>query len=431
MTIDRRRGSDFGLSVDCISNGALRTVKILQEAGYSSYIVGGGVRDLLLNKQPKDFDIATEAHPEEICSLFRQGRLIGKRFRLVHVKHNGHLFEVATFRANYSHKIRKNLSIKKWCIAADNKYGTLEEDLIRRDFTINAMYYDPFGDELICHPDAVSDLENKCLRSIGSPKQRYSEDPVRILRALRLATKLNLNLDPETEAQIIPNYKLLLNVPNARLFEECKKSFFCGASLKLFQRLEHFGLFELMFPQTIDAMNNHPKSKTFRHFLKLLFGDTDKRVASSEHLTPAFTIAGLWWLPIYIGVEKHSSKRSSLSNIRKNKINEVAMKQRSRISIPKHILDTVHNIYSLQPYFRSRKKREIEQLIDARYFRAAYDFFHLLSKAKLIDGDDYRWWEKFQQLNNKKRGLMITERTKKRHKLKHPKFVKQSESVQC
>ena len=429
MTIDRRRGSDFGLSVDCISKGALNTVQTLQEAGYSSYIVGGGVRDLLLKKKPKDFDIATAAHPEEIRHLFRRCRLIGKRFRLAHVRHKKHLFEVATYRANYLHSTHKNLSAKKRYTAADNKYGTLEEDLIRRDFTINAMYYDPFGDELLCHPDAIGDLENKCLRSIGNPQQRYREDPVRILRALRLSTKLDLNLDPETKAQIIPNYRLLLNVPKARLFEECKKSFFCGASFKLFQKLEDYGPLELMFPQTTKAMRNHPKAEAFRHFLKLLFNATDKRIAVSDHVMPAFTIAGLWWLPIYIRVMKHSTKISNLADLRKKKIDEVAKIQRSHITIPRPILDTIHDIYSLQPYFRSREKKEIEHLINARHFRAAYDFFYLLSKAKLIDGGDYRWWEKFQQLNNKKRNLMIIERIKKHHKLKHPKLEKQS--VQC
>lgn len=429
MIIDRRRGSDFGLSVDCISKGALNILKTLQKAGYSSYIVGGGVRDLLLNKKPKDFDIATAAHPEEIRPLFKRCTLIGKRFRLAHVKHKRHLFEVATFRANYLHNAQKSLPAKKRYIAADNKYGTLEEDLIRRDFTINAMYYDPFGDELLCHPDAVGDLENKCLRSIGNPRQRYNEDPVRILRALRLSTKLDLNLDHETEAQIIPNYKLLLNVPRARLFEECKKSFFCGASFKLFQRLEDYGIIELMFPQTTEAMRDHAEVKTFRYFLKLLFNATDKRIAVSDSVIPAFTIAGLWWLPIYIKAMNHPTKIPNPTDFRRKEIDEVARAQRLHITIPRHILNTIHDIYGLQPYFRSREKEEIENLINARHFRTAYDFYCLLSRAELIDGDDYKWWKKFQQLKNKKRGLMITARTQKNHKSKHLKLKKQS--VQC
>ncbi len=429
MITDRRQGCDLGLSVDCISKEALKVLKILQKAGYSSYIVGGGVRDLLLGRQPKDFDIVTSAHPEKIRRLFGQCRLIGKRFRLAHVFYNQHIFEVATFRASHSDKERENLSVKKWCIAEDNKYGTLDEDLMRRDFTVNAMYYDPFSDELICHPQAISDLENKCLRVIGDPLQRYQEDPVRILRGLRLATKLDLNLETETEAQIIPNRALLLNIPHARLFEECKKLFCCGTSLGLFQRLKHFGLFELLFPQTADAMKHHPKADNFKHFLKLLFSATDTRIALSEPVTPAFIIAGLWWLPIYIRVGKQSVRRADLAKIREKKINEVAMIQRSRIAIPRYVLNTIYDIYNLQPYFSSRNKKEINRLIDARRFRAAYDFLGLLSRAELADISNYKWWEKFQQLNKKQRDLMIADKTKKYNKYKYSKHAKQS--VQC
>ncbi len=429
MIIDRRQGCDFGLSADCISKEALKVVKILQKAGYSSYIVGGGVRDLLLGRKPKDFDIATAAHPEKIRRLFKQCRLIGKRFRLAHVFYNKHIFEVATFRASHSDKERENLSVQKWCVAEDNKYGTLEEDLMRRDFTINAMYYDPFSDELICHPQAIFDLEYRCLRSIGNPSQRYQEDPVRILRGLRLATKLDLILETETEARIIPNRALLLNIPHARLFEECKKLFCCGASLRLFQRLEHFGLFELLFPQTADAMKHHPKADDFKHFLELLFSATDTRIALSEPVTPAFIIAGLWWLPIYIRVRKQSGRRESLAKIREKKISEVAMIQRSRISIPRYILNTIYDIYNLQPYFSSRNKKEINKLIDSRRFRAAYDFLYLLSEAKLANMNVCKWWEKFQQLDKEQRDLMIADKVKNYNKYKYSKRTKQS--TQC
>ena len=427
--MDHRRGCDFGLSSDCISQEALKVLKVLQKAGYSSYIVGGGVRDLLLGRQPKDFDIATAAHPEKIRRLFRHCRLIGKRFRLAHVIYNKHIFEVATYRANHLNKARDNLSIKKWCVTEDNKYGTLEEDLVRRDFTINAMYYDPFSDELICHPKAISDLENKCFRAIGNPLQRYREDPVRILRGLRLAAKLDLSIETETEAQIIPSHMLLLNIPHARLFEECKKLFFCGSLLKLFQRLEHFGLFELLFPQTTDAMKNHPKSEAFRHFLELLFAATDTRIALSEPVTPAFIFAGLWWLPVYIRVGKRSGKRYSLAKIREKEVGKVAMIQRSRIAIPRYILNIIYDIYNLQPYFGSRNKKEINRLINAQRFRAAYDFLGLLSKAELADISNYQWWEKFQQLNKKQRDLMIADKTKKHYKYKYQKHAKQS--MQC
>ena len=429
MSIDCRRGCDFGLSVDCISKEALKVLKTLQRAGYSSYIVGGGVRDLLLGRQPKDFDIATAAHPEKIRRLFRQCRLIGKRFRLAHVFYNRHIFEVATFRASHSDKERKNLSVQKWCVAEDNKYGTLDEDLMRRDFTINAMYYDPFSDELICHPQAISDLEHKCLRAIGNPSQRYQEDPVRILRGLRLATKLDLNLETETEAQIIPNCALLLNIPHARLFEECKKLFCCGASLRLFQKLKYFGLFELLFPQTADAMKDHPKADDFKHFLELLFSATDTRIALSEPVTPAFIIAGLWWLPIHIKVGKQSAQRTNLIKFREKKIGEVAMIQRSRIAIPRYILNTIYDIYNLQPYFCSRNKKEINRLIDARRFRAAYDFLYLLSEAKLADINVCKWWGKFQQLDEKQRNLMIEDRVQKYNKYKY--FRRTKQSMQC
>ena len=424
MAIDRRQGSDFGLSVDCISKEALKVVKVLQKAGHQSYIVGGGVRDLLLGRKPKDFDIATSAHPEKIRRLFKRCRLVGKRFRLAHVFDNRQMLEVATFRAGNSDKEQKNLSVQKWCLVSDNKYGTLEEDLVRRDFTINAMYYDPFSDALICHPDAISDLENKCLRMIGDPLRRYREDPVRMLRAVRLAAKLDLNLEHETEEQIIPNRLLLENIPHARLFEESKKSFCCGASCDFFQKLEQFQLFALLFPQTADTMKNHPKAKAFKHFLKLLFSATDARVALSEPVMPAFIIAGLWWLAIYIRMEKQSANRKNLVKIREKKIDEVAMIQRSRIAIPRYILHIIYDIYNLQPYFTSCYKKDIDYLIQTRRFRAAYGFFCLLSKAELADLNDCKWWEEFQQADKKQRNAMIENRTKKHSEHNHSKQEK-------
>ena len=410
MTIVYKKGHDFGLSKNCISKEALKVIKVLQKAGHRSYIVGGGVRDLLLNKQPKDFDIATDAHPEKIRRLFKRCRLIGKRFRLAHVFYNGHLLEVATFRAELSNKKHKNLSIKKWCTVSNNRYGTLEEDLMRRDFTINAMYYDPLSDELICHPNALSDIAGKCLRVIGNPPQRYREDPVRILRGLRLATKLGLNLEAEAERQIIPNRLLLLHIPSARLFEECKKLFCCGAAQQIFAKLRQFQLLELLFPQTEYALENHPKAEAFEHFLHLLFNDTDRRINLAEPVTPAFTIAGLWWLPIYDRVKTQPNKRLTYIRLWQKKTDEIAAIQRAQVAIPKYILHLIHEIYRLQSYFKSRSKRNINGLFQARRFRAAYDFFYLLSKAGLADMNDCRWWETFQQVDKKKRDLMIADR---------------------
>lgn len=426
MTIERRRGRDFGLSADCISKQARKVVEILQKAGYSSYIVGGGVRDLLLNKQPKDFDIATAAYPEKIRRLFRRCRLVGKRFKLAHVFQGDHLLEVATFRASRSDKINKHFSVKKWCVIADNRYGTLEEDLIRRDFTVNAMYYDPFSDELICHPKALSDLENKCLRIIGDPQQRYREDPVRMLRGVRLATKLDLNLEKEAQAQIVPNRNLLLNIPSARMFEECKKLFCCGASHNIFQQLKHLRLFNLLFPQTADLMNTHPKAKAFERFLGLLFSNTDARIAVAAPVTPAFVIAGLWWLPIYSKVGQCYGKRLRPTIFWEQNINRVAALQRTRIAIPRYILNFIYEIYRLQPYFTGRRIKDINYLISARRFRAAYDFFYLLSEAGLADMDDCKWWEKFQQVDRKQRNTMISDRTKTHTKTKPTKRVKLS-----
>ena len=427
MTVEHKKGHNFGLSVNSISQEALHVIKVLQESGYQSYIVGGGVRDLLLNKQPKDFDIATAAHPDKIRRLFKRCRLVGKRFRLAHVFHNGHMLEVATFRAGRSDKERKNLSVKKWCVIADNKYGTLEEDLMRRDFTINAMYYDPFADELICHPRALSDIKHKCLRVIGDPVHRYSEDPVRMLRGLRLAAKLGLKLERKAEAQIIPNRSLLLNIPPARMFEEFKKLFGCGASLQVFEELKRFRLFEVLFPQTADIMKTHPKTEAFGHFLKLLLRDTDTRIAASKPVTPAFTIAGLWWLPIYHSVGQRRGKRSNIAILRRRKINEIFKIQCSRIAIPRYLLRIIHEVYRLQPYLSSHSKRDINHLIQAKYFRASYDFFCLLSRAQLANVDDCKWWEKFQQVDQKQQDLMIADRTKRYSRGKTSRRPKVSE----
>ncbi|MBC6414525.1 MAG: polynucleotide adenylyltransferase PcnB [Chromatiales bacterium] len=416
------KGKNFGLSRNCISKEALAVIKVLQRAGYRSYIVGGGVRDLLLNKQPKDFDIATAAHPAKIRNLFKRCRLIGKRFRLAHVFYNGDLLEVATFRTGPSNKTHENLSIKNWCVVSDNRYGTLEEDLMRRDFTVNAMYYDPFNDDLICHPNALSDIEDRCLRVIGNPLQRYREDPVRMLRGLRLATKLGLNLEQEAKRQIIPNRSLLLNIPPARLFEECKKLFLCGALQQIFEKLRKFQLLELLFPQTEDVLRTHPKAEAFEHFLNLLFSETDRRIASAKSVNPAFTIAGLWWLSIDDRVRKQSNKRLSHTGLWQRKTDEIAAIQHSRVAIPKYILHLIYEIYRLQPYFTSHNKSNIYSLIRSRRFRAAYDFFHLLAKAELADMDTCQWWKTFQQVDQQQRGSMIADRIKgySEHHLYHP-----------
>ncbi|HET7922506.1 MAG TPA: polynucleotide adenylyltransferase PcnB, partial [Gammaproteobacteria bacterium] len=288
--------AEHAISRANISESALKVLYRLKQAGHEPYLVGGGVRDLLLGREPKDFDVATDASPEQVQALFRNCRLIGRRFRLAHVHFGRDIVEVATFRA--AHEERHALAqTENGRILRDNVYGTLEQDAFRRDFTVNALYYDIRDFSIVDYVDGMADLRAGQLRLIGDPDQRYREDPVRMLRAARFAAKLGFRLHADTERPIAALAPLLADIPPARLFEEILKLFLYGFGAQAFEVLRRLGLFAPLFPRTEAALRLEEEG--FPHvFISRALASTDARVAQARPVTPAFLFAALLWEPV-------------------------------------------------------------------------------------------------------------------------------------
>ena len=271
----------------------MRVVRLLGKAQFEAYFVGGVVRDLLSGEEPKDFDVATDARPRQVCRVFgRASRIIGRRFRLALIIYNRKTIEVATFRSETKNPLITGGAIK------ENTYGSLEEDMERRDFTVNSMYYNPFTDKLICHEKAISDLEAKRLRTIGNATERFTEDPVRMLRAVRFVSRLNLQMAASEVSAIQRLAKNLHSVPSHRLWMECEKLFLSGSGLVAFKVLKDFGLFGVLFPQTNKLLTKGQKSRQYNDFMQKLLADTDNRVKEGDRASLHFVFLGFLWLEL-------------------------------------------------------------------------------------------------------------------------------------
>ena len=290
-----------------ISKNALKVLHRLNSAGYEAYLVGGGVRDILLGLHPKDFDIATSATPEQVHKLFKNCRLIGRRFRLAHIMFGREIIEVATFRACHQTSATHGKTSDQGMLLRDNVYGSLEEDAVRRDFTINALYYSADDQTIKDHVNGLADLDARQLKLIGDPEERYREDPVRILRAIRLACKLELDIETNTAKPIASFAELLSHVSSARLWDESHKLFLNGHALNTWQTLRHYGVARHLFKETIEALDQN-KNEGFPLFLESAFNNTDKRIAQNKPVTPAFLFAVLLWEPTEQLKEKLISK---------------------------------------------------------------------------------------------------------------------------
>ncbi|MDZ4728736.1 MAG: polynucleotide adenylyltransferase PcnB [Xanthomonadales bacterium] len=352
---------------------ASEVVRQLQQAGYESYIVGGSVRDLLLGSLPKDFDVATSATPEQVQQVFPRCRLIGRRFRLAHVRLRGVLTEVATFRGQHDSAGENENDHGR--ILRDNVWGDVEEDAVRRDFTINAMFLDPISGEIRDYLDGYQDLADKRLRLIGDPEQRYKEDPVRLLRAARFVAKLGVRPDPATEAPIRKMARLLQDVPPARLFEEVCKLFLTGHGRASFDALQEFGLTSILFPAL------KPEGKDGRveagPLLLRALENTDLRVREDRPVTPAFLFAALLWQPIRDRTAKLLAGGMTEDDAIGVVAEEVFLAQSRRTAIPRRFSAVTRLIWSMQPRLaRTRGKRWKKLLAEPR-FRAGYDFLLL------------------------------------------------------
>jgi poly(A) polymerase len=380
-----------------ISNGALRVLYRLNEAGYQAFLVGGAVRDLLLGGHPKDFDIATNATPEEVRGLFRNCRLIGRRFRLAHVVFGREIVEVATFRGTVDDG-SGDRHLVDGRIVRDNVYGTIEEDALRRDFTVNALYYDIADFSVRDYVGGLRDLEEHTLRLIGDPDSRYREDPVRMLRAARLAAKLDFTIAPETAAPFSKLGSLLADAPPARLFDESLKLFLSGYGLASFHALQTHGLLEHVFPATARSLKSAHADR-FRVLLERTLASTDERVRSEKPVTPAFLFAALLWEPVRAAAEESIAKGGDPVAAWAFASERIMSEQAQRVAIPRRFAGSIEEIWILQPRFEQRIKKRVMRLLAHPRFRAAYDFLLLRSSESpaLLEMAD--WWTAAQQMD--------------------------------
>ena len=377
-----------------ISPNALRVLYRLREGGFGAYLVGGAVRDLLLGLHPKDFDVATDATPEQVKSLFRNCRLIGRRFRLAHVVYGREIIEVATFRAN-SDDGSGDRELEDGRLVRDNVYGTIEDDAIRRDFTCNALYYAIEDFSVRDYVGGYEDVQARVMRLIGDPETRYREDPVRMLRAVRLAAKLDFTIEPATAAPIPLLAPLLGEAAPARLFEEMLKLFLSGHAVASFERLEAHGLLGALLPETAAALRSN-RSGALRRMLVQGLANTDARVAADEPVSPAFLFALLLWPAYCRALAGLQAQGMHAEEAQRRAADRVTLHQVQTIALPKRFSLPMQEIWLLQQRFSSRQRKRVFRLLANPRFRAAFDFLVLRLAASDSHAADVEFWRQAQ-----------------------------------
>jgi len=405
------------INKNLISQAALKTCDGLQKAGFEAYIVGGAVRDLMLNYQPKDFDIATNATPEQVNKIFRRSRMIGRRFRLVHVMWGNETIEVSTFRGHHQSDGDAQVN-DSGRILRDNIFGNIEEDAVRRDFTINAMYYDPVSDTVLDFHNGAADIKAKLLRMIGDPKTRYKEDPVRMLRAVRLSAKLGLKIEAKTQAPILALADLLQDVPPSRLFDEMLKLFLSGHAIESINILRAQNLHHGLLP-LLDVVLEQPLGEKF---VMLALKNTDDRINQDKSSNPSFLFAALLWHEVLSAWQTYKNDNPPIPALYMA-MDEVIGLQAAKLAIHNRFVSTMKEIWSMQPRFEQRAgKRPFGLLAHPRY-RAAYDFILLRCESGELPTEVGEWWTTFADANTETRAAMLLPDTnpKKRRKRRHKK----------
>lgn len=398
-----------------ISDNALKVLYRLNKAGYDAYLVGGGVRDILLGLHPKDFDIATNATPEQVRQLFKNSRIIGRRFKLAHILFGRDIIEVATFRAHCDNNIEQ---AKEGMILRDNVYGSIEEDAERRDFTVNALYYSVADFSVHDYCNGLTDLRKRQLRMIGDPETRYREDPVRMLRAVRLATKLDLTIEPGTLAPITELAPLLKQVPAARLWEEYRKMFLAGKGEATFKALKEYGLLDKLFPATEALLAEHPD---FEAFIHAALRNTDKRIASDNTVNPAFLIAVLLWQPLLERAHQLETKGMNFNDAFFKSMGKVLGEQSQYISIPRRYGIVIRDVWALQVRLPQRHGKKVWSVLGHPRFRAAYDFLLLRSESDPSLREMADWWTKFQDADKDTQLAMLPKGKRRKGKKRRRK----------
>jgi poly(A) polymerase len=391
------------VSRDEISRSALKVLYRLHKSGYQAFLVGGGVRDALLGLHPKDFDIATDAHPEEVRALFGNCRLIGRRFRLAHIRFGREIIEVATFRAatDGTEEHGDVEHDREGRILRDNVYGTIDEDVWRRDFTCNALYYNIADFSIWDYVGGVKDVERRRLVLIGDPDKRMREDPVRMLRAVRFAAKLDFRIDKSVDKSIRNNRELLSNVPPARLFDEFLKMFQAGSARQTFELLSEYDLFGLLFEDTDEALKH---DEEFLRFVRKGLDNTDERVAADKSVTPMFLLGVFFWVPVQkLAAKMRAKEKMSVAQSLALAAYDISGRQQSKISIPRRFTTPMREMLAMQPRFESRRGKRALRLLEHRRFRAAYDFMMLRAECGDFDRELADFWTEVQTQSSSER----------------------------
>ncbi|MEA3252158.1 MAG: polynucleotide adenylyltransferase PcnB [Pseudomonadota bacterium] len=386
---------EHSISRQLFSAGALKVLYRLHNAGFEAYLVGGCLRDALLGKPPKDFDVATNATPEELRDLFRNSRIIGRRFRIVHVRFGREVIEVTTFRGRPGDDHGEHLAHQSedGLLLRDNVWGNIEEDALRRDFTVNALYYNIADFSLHDWAGGLADIDARVLRLIGDPATRYREDPVRMLRAMRFAAKLDFTFAPDTEAPIHELAPLLLQIPPARLFDEVLKLFMSGHGVQSFQHLREYGLFAMLFPEADEAM---AELEWAEPLLLQALTNTDERILNERPVTPAFLFGALLWPSVQWRSQCLRAEGMPPIPAQQTAAQQVIMRQLQHTSIPKRFSLPMRDIWDLQERLPKRRGKRAFQILEHPRFRAAYDFLLLREHAGEIAPGLGDWWSAFQ-----------------------------------
>lgn len=399
--------SKHGMRREQISSGSRRTVETLQQHGYKAYVVGGAVRDILAGIPPKDFDVATDATPEQVRQCFRRARLIGRRFQIVHVMMGAETIEVTTFRGHHGdtaqHAGSKAHTDEHGRVLRDNVFGSQQEDAARRDFTVNALYFDPTSETIIDYHHGVADLKQKTLRMIGEPKTRYREDPVRMLRAVRLAAKLGLVIDPAASRPIREMGELLENVPPSRLFDEMLKLLTSGHAVKCVQQLRAEGLHHGLLP-LLDVILEQPMGE---RFVMLALESTDRRVREGKPISPGFLFATLLWHEVlgkWEGLKAGGERPIPALFLAMDDVLDV---QGEKLAITRRIAGDIKDIWALQPRFEQRSGKRPYGMLEQPRFKAGYDFLLLRAESGEVPAEVGRWWTDFLNGDGDERAALL------------------------
>lgn len=419
---------EHGIDVKLVDDRAMDVVRTLKDAGYEAYIVGGAVRDLLVGLRPKDFDVATDATPEQVKSLFRRAFIIGRRFRIVHVIYGRgrehEVIEVSTFRAHLDSSLaeqvggnertsKSELAGMKHAVDAsgrvlrDNVWGPIEQDAARRDFTINAMYYDPETQVVVDYHNGIKDAKKKIIRMIGNPAVRYREDPVRIIRAVRFAAKLSalgFKFEDKTVAPLREMKGLLADVPQSRLFDEMLKLLQTGHALASIAQLKFLGLGTGIYPLLDVVVENADEP-----FLKLALQDTDRRVGEGKPVAPSFLLSCVLWSDVREGWEQRKKRGEHLMPALQDAIDDAFNAKIGDVSGRGKLGTDMREIWTMQPRFEKRTGSAPYSLLDQPRFRAGFDFLRLRAQTGEIDMELAEWWEKFSTAYDDERHAMIEE----------------------